>query len=148
MCKVCSSLGQKWGNERAITGSKIILTSPFSVSGLPFLALIVTGFACSVHLSTPQTVKVPSRLPFKLDSLKSARLFETFLKLIIFVSPVLVASLALKKAIPDLVMLRFVSFTGCDEIFLSTNKLFLMVLLLMMRTVCISIGEVLAFRSK
>ena len=28
MCKVCSSLGQKWGNERAITGSKIILTSP------------------------------------------------------------------------------------------------------------------------
>ena len=29
MCKVCSSLGQKWGNERAITGSKIILTSPF-----------------------------------------------------------------------------------------------------------------------
>ena len=30
MCKVCSSLGQKWGNERAITGSKIILTSPLS----------------------------------------------------------------------------------------------------------------------
>ena len=29
MCKVCSSLGQKWGNERAITGSKIILTCPF-----------------------------------------------------------------------------------------------------------------------
>ena len=28
MCKVCSSLGQKWGNERAITGSKIILTCP------------------------------------------------------------------------------------------------------------------------
>ena len=28
MCKVCSSLGQKWGNERAITGSNIILTSP------------------------------------------------------------------------------------------------------------------------
>ena len=26
MCKVCSSLGQKWGNERAITGIKIILT--------------------------------------------------------------------------------------------------------------------------
>ena len=30
MCKVCSSLGQKWGNERAITGSKIILTCPLS----------------------------------------------------------------------------------------------------------------------
>ena len=30
MCKVCSSLGQKWGNERAITGSKIILTSPLA----------------------------------------------------------------------------------------------------------------------
>ena len=29
MCKVCSSLGEKWGNERAITGSKIILTCPF-----------------------------------------------------------------------------------------------------------------------
>ena len=28
MCKVCSSLGQKWGNERDITGSKIILKSP------------------------------------------------------------------------------------------------------------------------
>ena len=28
MCKVCSSLGQKWGNERAITGSNIILTCP------------------------------------------------------------------------------------------------------------------------
>ena len=26
MCEVCSSLGQKWGNERAITGIKIILT--------------------------------------------------------------------------------------------------------------------------
>ena len=29
MCKVCSSLGQKWGNERAITGINIILTGPF-----------------------------------------------------------------------------------------------------------------------
>ena len=28
MCKVCSSLGQKWGNERAITGINIILTCP------------------------------------------------------------------------------------------------------------------------
>ena len=28
MCKVRSSLGQKWGNERAITGSNIILTCP------------------------------------------------------------------------------------------------------------------------
>ena len=28
MCKVCSSLGQKWGNERAVTGSNIILTCP------------------------------------------------------------------------------------------------------------------------
>ena len=35
MCKVCSSLGQKWGNERAITGSKIILTSPL---GKPSMA--------------------------------------------------------------------------------------------------------------
>ena len=31
MCRVCSSLGQKWGNERAITGSKIILTCPLQV---------------------------------------------------------------------------------------------------------------------
>ena len=31
MCKVCSSLGQKWGNERAITGSKIILTCPLLI---------------------------------------------------------------------------------------------------------------------
>ena len=30
MYKVCSSLGQKWGNERAITGNKIILTCPLS----------------------------------------------------------------------------------------------------------------------
>ena len=30
MCKVCSSLGQKWGNEKAITGSKIILTCPLA----------------------------------------------------------------------------------------------------------------------
>ena len=29
MCKVCSSLGQKWGNERAITGINIILTCSF-----------------------------------------------------------------------------------------------------------------------
>ena len=28
MCKVCSSLEQKWANERAITGSNIILTCP------------------------------------------------------------------------------------------------------------------------
>ena len=34
MCKVCSSLGQKWGNERAITGRKIILTCPLSDSRL------------------------------------------------------------------------------------------------------------------
>ena len=34
MCKVCSSLGQKWGNERAITGSNIILTCPFCSEGL------------------------------------------------------------------------------------------------------------------
>ena len=108
----------------------------------------MTCFACSVHLSTPQTVKVPARLPFKSDSLKSARLFETFLKLIIFVSSILLASLGLKKAIPDLVMLRFVSFTGCDDIFLSTNKLLLIVLLLMMRIVRISIGEGLTLRSK
>ena len=32
LCKVCSSLGQKKGNERAITGRKIILTCPFLVS--------------------------------------------------------------------------------------------------------------------
>ena len=31
MCKVCSSLGQKWGNGRAITGINIILTCSFSV---------------------------------------------------------------------------------------------------------------------
>ena len=31
MCKVCSSLGQKWGNERAITGSKLILTCPLLI---------------------------------------------------------------------------------------------------------------------
>ena len=28
LCKVCSSLGQKSGNERAITGRKIVLTCP------------------------------------------------------------------------------------------------------------------------
>ena len=28
LCKACCSLGQKRGNERAITGRKIILTSP------------------------------------------------------------------------------------------------------------------------
>ena len=28
MCKVCSSFGEKWENERAITGSNVILTCP------------------------------------------------------------------------------------------------------------------------
>ena len=31
LCKVCSSLEQKKGYERAITGSKIILTCPFAL---------------------------------------------------------------------------------------------------------------------
>ena len=34
MCKVCSSLGQKWGNERAIMGIKIILTC--SLKDIPY----------------------------------------------------------------------------------------------------------------
>ena len=59
MCKVCSSLGQKWGNERAITGSKIILTSPFRM-GSEFLAredlenmmtLVLSGFSVILHLA-------------------------------------------------------------------------------------------------
>ena len=47
MCKVCSSLGQKWGNERAITGIKIILTCSF-----PFLSSnIPSGPSYGVYIS-------------------------------------------------------------------------------------------------
>ena len=31
LCKTCSSLGQNRGNERAITGRKIIFTCPFGL---------------------------------------------------------------------------------------------------------------------
>ena len=54
MCKVCSSLGQKWGSERAITGSNIILTCPFQLIFFPLLIFFkYVAFCTGFNLLTP-----------------------------------------------------------------------------------------------
>ena len=64
MCKVCSSLGQKWGNERAITGINIILTCPFT-----FLTQLMKKYAI-VDISTKKKIITPGRIGLKFDIFK------------------------------------------------------------------------------
>ena len=61
MCKVCSSLVQKWGNERAITGSKIILTSPLEFLR-PHQEKVVNnlGYTCTSLSQSARKFVMPS----------------------------------------------------------------------------------------
>ena len=54
MYKVCSSLGQKWGNERAITGINIILTCPLPQTILKKKSIENTPAICSGHAPASQ----------------------------------------------------------------------------------------------
>ena len=71
MCKVCSSLGQKWGNERAITGIDIILTCPLiRYKHADLFTLIDSNIDVLVILKTKLDSSFPNS-QFEVDGYKS-----------------------------------------------------------------------------
>ena len=88
MCEACSSLGQKWGNERAITGSKIILTcpnlSPCSGVGKPKKDTLLWSYRSfwwpAAFRGTPKIIWMTEKFCLSFCQQFNVSIFQFFLK--------------------------------------------------------------------